>query len=373
MPEVPPLRAQVLAALPDATVLGRAPGRVNLIGEHTDYNGFPVLPFAIDRAIWCAAARRDHEMLVVRNLDSARFPSETVALTTLGQRPCSRSWVDYVVAAARIRPPATGVELVIGGDVPIDAGLSSSSALLNATLMALAEPGDRNALAEEARVAERYVGTNSGGMDQAISLLGETDHALRIDFFPLRVKKVALPAALAVVVCDSGVSAPKGGAAQEAYNQRVAECTRAAEALGAPPGSRLSQVPGSLEERSARALRLEDRLLRRRAHFVFEEARRVDLAEEAIDDGDLLTLGKLLDASHRGLRDEYEVSHPAVDALVTKAKAAGAFGARIVGAGFGGCMIAITTRDRAGDLVTALGKGARLVVAAAGASRELLA
>src|SRR5262245_19790155 len=121
---------------------------------------------------------------------------------------------------------------------------------------------------------------------------------------------------------------------------------RAAALLGAGGSGRLADVPGALEERLGSVRRLQDPVLRRRAHFVFEEARRVDLAEEALDDGDLALLGKLLDASHRGLRDEYEVSHPAVDALVARAKEAGALGARIVGAGFGGCMIALTTRDR---------------------------
>ncbi len=364
------LRERALAALPDATVVARAPGRANLIGEHTDYNGFPVLPFAIDRAAWTAAAPRASATLTVRNLDAVRFPQETIPLAHLMDRPRQGTWVDYVVAAARLRPPAQGLELVVGGDVPLDAGLSSSAALLCSVLLALAEPGDRLALAEAARLAEQYVGTLAGGMDQAAALLGRRDHALRIDFRPLRVRTIALPPALAVVVAHSGVSAAKGGAAQAGYNARVRECAAAAHLLGAPAGGLLADVPG--EDRLERARRLADPILRTRAGFVFAEAERVGSAEEALEDGDLASLGKLLDASHQGLRDLYEVSHPAVDALVARARAAGAFGARIVGAGFGGCMIALADAQRAGAVQQALGAQAWILHAADGASRTVL-
>jgi len=274
--------------------------------------------------------------------------------------------VDYVVAAARQRRPATGVELVVAGDVPAEAGLSSSSALVVAAFLALGEAGDRAALAETARLAERYVGTLSGGMDQAVALLGQPGQALRIDFRPVRAMPVDVPTDLAVVVAHSGVQAAKSGAAREAYNARVRECLRAAHELGAGPDGLLADVP---LERRGLVRDLDDPTLRRRANFIFAEARRVDEAVRALEADNLPVLGELLNASHRGLRDDYEVSHPAVDALVERALAAGASGARVVGAGFGGCIVAICERERAPRLQAALGPDAWNFSPAAGADR----
>ncbi|MBL8897226.1 MAG: galactokinase [Planctomycetes bacterium] len=333
----------VLEALPDAHWMARAPGRVNLIGEHTDYNGFPVLPLALDRAAWIAAAPRTEPIVRIRSVDAARWPEEEIALRDLASRVRRGSWVDYVVAGLRTAPPAHGLELVVGSDVPVAAGLSSSAALVVAALL-LAQPArSRVELAELAARAEQYVGTHSGGMDQAISLLARAGHALRIDFRPLRTRAVALPPDLVVLVAPSGVLAEKGGAAQAAYNQRVAECARAAGSLGAPVGGLLADVPG--ERRAERAASLGEALLARRARFVFEEARRVDEAERCLARGDIEGLGALLDASHAGLRDLYEVSHPVVDALVAELRTCGARGARIVGAGFGGCAVAVARRS----------------------------
>jgi galactokinase len=166
---------------------------------------------------------------------------------------------------------------------------------------------------------------------------------LRIDFRPLRTRAIALPPELVVLVAPSGVVAEKSGAAQAAYNQRVAECARAAGLLGAPAGGLLADVPG--ERRAERAAAFADPLLARRARFVFEEAARVEEAERCLARGEIEALGRLLDASHAGLRDLYEVSHPMVDALVLELRAAGAAGARIVGAGFGGCAVAVARRS----------------------------
>ena len=362
------MRQRLLEAVPDACIVASAPGRVNLIGEHTDYNGFPVLPLAIDRRVWIAVREIDAPLLRVRSLDPRHYQAEEVPLGSLTQRARSGSWVDYVVAAARRRPPTRGTELVVAGDVPPEAGLSSSSALVVASFLALAAPGDRAELAEEARLAERYVGTLSGGMDQAISLLGRPGHALRIDFRPVRVEAVPLPADLAVVVAHSGIRARKSGAARAGYNARVQECARAAVELGAPTDGLLADVPG--EDRIARANRLDDRTLARRARFVFAEALRVDQAAEALRAGDIERLGELLNASHRGLRDDYEVSHPAVDELVARALAAGALGARVVGAGFGGCVVAVCRVPEAEVLVEALGADAWRFSAAGPAERE---
>lgn len=362
------LRQRLLEAAPGAVLLARAPGRVNLIGEHTDYNGFPVLPFAIDRHVRVAVIPRNDDRLRVRNLESERYPAEEMGLAEIPLRPRRGTWVDYVVAAARSRPPESGLDLLVAGDVPVEAGLSSSSALVVASMLALGEAGDRFELAEESRLAERYVGTLSGGMDQAISLLAREGQALRIDFRPLRVEPVALPEELAIVVAHSGVRAAKSGAAREAYNDRVRVCAAAAVALGAPPEGLLADVPAD----GIRLERLEDPEMRRRAGFVFAEAERVGRAVETLVAGDLSAFGELLNASHAGLRDDYEVSHPAVDTLVERALEAGALGARVVGAGFGGCIVAACETAVADRLVGALGPDAWRFEATGPAARETL-
>ncbi len=344
------------AQLPAATIIASAPGRVNLIGEHTDYNGFPVLPLAIDRHVWIAAAPLREPILRIRSIDPARYPGEEIALADLRTRTRRGSWTDYVVAAARCRTPTRGIELLVAGDIPPEAGLSSSSALVVASFLALGEPGERTALAEQARRAERYVGTLSGGMDHAISLLARRGHALRIDFRPLRTQAVPVPESLGIVVAHSGVRAAKSGTAREGYNARVRECLEAARQMGAAENGLLADVPG--RNRAALTVRLEDPLLRQRARFVFQEARRVEAAVDALRRADLVALGELLNASHAGLRDDYQVSHPAVDALVSRALAGGADGARVLGAGFGGCIVAVCERDRAAALVASLGEQA---------------
>ncbi len=359
------MQRALLRELPDAQIIARAPGRVNLIGEHTDYNGFPVLPMAIDRSIWVAVARRSDSTLRIRSMEPSRYPPEDVPLAHLTDRLRTGTWIDYVIAAARCRPPAGGLEVVVGGDVPPEAGLSSSSALVVASLLALSPAGDRKELAEEARLAECYVGTLSGGMDHAISLLGRPGHALRIDFRPVRVVPVPMPEAVAIVVADSGIVAAKSGAAREAYNARVRQCMDAARLLGADDDGLLADVRPA----DRRAHELADPILRRRAGFVFAEAERVDAAADALGAVDLPRLGRLLDASHAGLRDDYEVSHPAVDRLVEKACSAGALGARIVGAGFGGCIVALCERQTAADVVVALGPRAWCFEAAGAAER----
>ena len=200
--------------------------------------------------------------------------------------------------------------------------------------------------------------------------MAEDQHALRIDFRPVRTKPVSLPRDLRIVVIDSGVRAEKGGAAQEAYNDRVVACAAAAKLLGAPAGGLLSDVS---PERLPELAKLESDLLRKRAGFVFAEANRVNVAVAALEAGELEAFGELLDASHRGLRDEYEVSHPEVDALVERAKAAGALGARIVGAGFGGSLIATVRAADVDAVVAAFGDAARVVAPGVGAERERLA
>lgn len=350
---IPPLLEALIARCPSPIAAAFAPGRGNLIGEHTDYSGLPVLPFALPFGVAVVASATAGDDVEVASVDPARFPPERIARRHLATRPRAGTWVDYVVAGLRLEPPPRGCRLLVHGDLPIAAGLSSSAALVCASALLFADDAvDRTGLAERAALAEQYVGTHSGGMDQAASLLGRAGHALLLEFRPLRARAVPVPEDLAVVIADSGVRAEKGGAAQRAYNERVAQCREAARQLGAPAGGLLADVAGA--QRSARARELPDRVLARRAGFVFAEAERVYAAAEALAAGDLPALGALLDASHAGLRDEYEVSHPAVDALVAAARRHGALGARIVGAGFGGSAIAITRADDAERLAAAL-------------------
>lgn len=370
MDQPEPLR-RLFEQLPDAAIGTFAPGRVNLIGEHTDYSGLPVLPFALPFGAAIAARPAAGAELTIAHRDAARFPCEHLPLAALNSRPRQGTWVDYVVAGLRCHPPDQGCELLVDGDLPIAAGLSSSAALVCAAALLFAPAdADRLALAERCAVAEHYVGTAAGGMDQAAALLGVAGHALHLRFRPLRATPVPVPAHAAVVVADSGVRAEKGGAAQTAYNERVGQCRRAAELLGAPPGGLLGDVP---EAHWPAAATLADPVLARRAGFVFAEAQRVAAAVAALRAGDLPVLGRLLLASHRGLTEDYAVGHPAVDALVHAAQAAGALGARIVGAGFGGSAIALTEAGRGERLAAALreagAKAAFVATPSAGAIR----
>jgi galactokinase len=370
-------------------LLARAPGRVNLIGEHTDYNGLPVLPLAIDRSVLGAGAPRADRTVRVASMAARFTPRQYEIGGRIAPDPAG-DWGNYHKAAAQGLVDALGAEALCGGDfliagdVPPGAGLSSSSALVVGSLLALLAAANRGiapvCLAELAAAAERYVGTQSGGMDQAVCLLARAGHALRIDFDPLRTRPVAMPAGAALVVCHSLVDAEKSGAARAAYNRRVAECRLACRVLehrlgvtvptlGAWPAASgrplsdaaaelaglLPDEPLSLDEIAARggvattALRAavgdDDPVARyavvRRARHVCSEAARVDAAEAALAAGDWPALGALMRASHASCRDDYEISVPALEQLVDAATAAGAIGARLTGAGFGGCTITL--------------------------------
>ncbi len=424
-----------------------APGRVNLIGEHTDYNGLPVLPIAIDRAVRIGF-RILGEPVVRLDSTGPRFPPLTFQLKRPIEPAAQGDWSNYVRAAARgllergLRLER-GIEGTVSGDVPIAAGLSSSSALVVASALALLRangvgvggagaeegvPGERMAaegvpgagagraeagagragvprleLAALMARAERFVGLEGGGMDQAACLFGEVGHALRIEFEPLRVTKVAVPAGWRWVVASSLVRAEKSGGAREAYNERARQCREAlgvvVEHLSRPGGdarrgmardagmsrwggpderrgktrdapmsdwdrpdarrgkSRDAGMSGwaaagsatypDLVARGGLTRLLEDAsrvlspVLLRRFRHVVTEGRRVAQAEAAMRAGEIGRFGKLMVASHESLRSDYEVSTPALDAIVEIALAAGAAGARLTGAGFGGCAVAL--------------------------------
>lgn len=336
-----------------ARVRIRAPGRVNLIGEHTDYNGLPVFPMALQREVRIACAPRADASVCMENVD-ARFGRREFEIASAIAPFASGDWGNYAKAAAQMLVAragiARGADLLVEGDVPLAAGLSSSSALLVACTLALLAVNEaeieRTELMELCAQAERYVGTQSGGMDQAICLGGRAGHALVIDFAPLRLEAVRMPDDWRFVIADTGVKAEKSGAARVAYNARTAECRTALEHLRASwsdaPASWYELVASvrteELVERAGRAL--DDVLLRRFRHVVSEGAR-VRQARDAMLAGDAERFGALMDASHRSLRDDYEVSCAELDELVRLARESGALGARLTGAGFGGCIVAL--------------------------------
>jgi galactokinase len=347
-----------------------APGRVNLIGEHTDYNDGFVLPAAIDRLVLVAAGRRAGGRLRLWSLQAE--PPADLELAGIGPGKVG-GWAAYPAGVAWALGQAGvelgGADLVVDGDVPAGSGLSSSAALECATATALADLGgaglDRAALAGLARRAENeVVGVPSGVMDQMVSMLGRAGHALFLDTRSLGTEQVPLPleaAGLCLVVIDTRAG---HRLVDGAYADRRAACQAAAAVLGVPA---LRDATPALLEQHATAL--GDPGLRRARHVVTENAR-VLAAVELLRAGDLDRLGPLLAASHASLRDDYEVSSPELDTAVEAAVAAGAVGARMTGAGFGGSAIALVetalagrVADRARDAFAAAGFGPPQVTA----------
>lgn len=319
-----------------------APGRVNLIGEHTDHNEGHVLPFAIDRRCRVAAAAREDDTVTVR---SAQEP-EDVVTTTLDALPRARGWSAYALgtvwALREAGLPGAGWDLVVDGDVPLGAGLSSSAALECAVALAVAElsgsdrdrpPFDRAALARAGRRAENdVVGAPVGIMDQAASLLCREGAALLLDCRTLESEHVALGLedhALVTLVVDTRV---RHDLADGGYADRRAACVAAAEALGVP--ALRDATPEMLD-------RLDGTLLERARHVVTEQAR-VHHVVDLLRAGRPAEVGPELTASHASLRDDFEVSVPALDAVVETALEHGALGARLVGGGFGGSALVLT-------------------------------
>ena len=319
-------------------IVVRAPGRVNLIGEHTDYNDGFVMPLAIDRASWIALRPQSDRRVIVHALDFG--DQDTFDLDDLAPR--RGSWSDYVrgVAWALMQHGyvLAGWEGVLAGDVPIGAGLSSSAALelvvARAFVAVSGWPWDAARIARVSQVAEnQWVGMNCGIMDQMISAAGVADHALLIDCRTLETRPLPLPAHTAVVVLDTTT---RRGLVDSAYNERRAQCEAAAAHLGAPA---LRDVTIDQMEAARSAL---DALTYRRARHVITENDRVLQACDAMAAGDAAALGRLLDASHASLRDDFEVSSHELDVIVDVAQAHQAcLGARMTGAGFGGCAVAL--------------------------------
>lgn len=351
------------------THLSRAPGRVNLIGEHTDYNGLPVFPMALQREVRIALRPRDDGMIVLRNTNP-RFPPVEFEIEPAIPPGATGTWGNYAKAPAnelaRRYAIWRGFDGVVASDLPDASGLSSSSALVNAVGLALAHinevPVEVRAFAEVMADAERYVGTRGGGMDQAISLGARDRSAAKITFDPLRLHHVNVPDDWCVVVADTGVRAEKSGAARTAYNLRRQECEEAfrivsghvatAQIVRKLPTRWTDLVaaidPDTLVDIGEEVL---DTRLQRRFRHVVREADRVEKAVDAMYAADTMGFGALMDASHASLRSDFVVSSAELDELVAIAREGGAAGARLTGAGFGGCIVALADRGTVGGVL----------------------
>jgi N-acetylgalactosamine kinase len=397
-------------------VAARAPGRVNLIGEHTDYSGLPVLPAAIDRSTTVVATATDENEIELMNADAA-WPSRRFAIERRIPPYATGDWANYVKAAIQgvidrfdARGKWRGASMIVGSRVPPAAGLSSSSALTVSTALAFMainelelEPIDAATMVAR---SEWYVGTRGGAMDQSAAILGRRDHALFIEFDPIRVRAVKMPANAAIVVADSREVADKSGKVRAEYNRRVVECALAARILGralkldsvkilgdvvraipdwnaaalveklaesSPPrlGADLKEAANIvgvsqsmleaelLGEGSTRTLLDSSRPLEilRRARHVLSETERVIRAADMLEAGRLDEMGKLMDASHQSLTEDFECSTARLDAIVECARRGGAFGARLTGAGFGGSIVALCDVSSADAVIESIDRG----------------
>jgi len=328
----------------------RAPGRVNLIGEHTDYNDSFVLPMAIDRDIRIALRPRPDDTVRVYAADI-----DQEATFSLGALERGDGWQEYLKGVAwalgEDGTRLSGFDGVLAGDVPRGAGLSSSAALELAACRAFQASSGFPWQAERmARLCQRvengWVGVNSGIMDPLISALGREGHALLLDCRTLQGEAVPLPAGHLVVVLDTGT---RRGLVSSAYNERRAQCEQAALHFGVPA---LRDVTTEVFEAGAAGL---GELPRKRARHVIGENARTLAAAAAMRRGDAAALGRLMNASHESLREDFEVSSAALDAIVACAQGHPAcLGARMTGAGFGGCAVALVEEGAADAFVRAV-------------------
>ena len=390
----------------------RAPGRVNLIGEHTDYNGLPVLPMAIDQDISICAGPRGDNRVVIKNNDSSFKDREFGIDFQISPYPkgdwgnyCKAAFQtlqDYLVTQKEEKRLLCGMNILIDGNIPKGSGLSSSSALVVATAYVINDFNklnlDKLFLAELLAAGERYVGTEGGGMDQAISLSGKSGMVLKIDFFPLKIEYIPFPEDYVIVVCNSLVDAKKSTGANLAYNQRVIECRlgtamikkfieskysvrcsinllgdlRKSEFLHLLEnvGNMLDEIfqrddftlteissflgmdEGAIRERYFKlksgsyfeppsGLKIKSRL-----RHVLTEADRVERSRECIRAQKMHEFGQLMYQSHKSCAEDYEISCPELNKLVEIARQNACPGARLTGAGFGGCTVNLVHREK---------------------------
>lgn len=319
----------------------RAPGRVNLIGEHTDYNDGFVMPVAIGLATYVAIARRADSKLIVH---SENYGATVEIDIASAQR--LKHWSDYVVGVAvelrRLGLDATGANVLIASEVPLGAGLSSSAALEVSSALALLAVADKQARKSEIglicqRAENNFVGARCGIMDQFISVNGQKGHALMLDCRSLEFRQVPIPPGIAIVACNTMARHEIAGGE---YNARRQQCELAARMLGARS---LRDV--SLAEFDRKAAQLPDAERRRARHVITENARVAEFAR-ALETDDRAYAGRLMAESHRSLREDFEVSCRELDIMVEVAnKVDGLIGARMTGGGFGGCTVNLVRED----------------------------
>ncbi|XP_014222552.1 N-acetylgalactosamine kinase [Trichogramma pretiosum] len=396
----------------------QVPGRVNLIGEHVDYCGYSVCPMAIEQHMLVAVCKTDEDVIQLTNVDDkyedyCHDGFRRIRDSRLDEHSLGPTWYKYflcgVKGALEVVPEPKapkGILAAVWGNVPPNAGLSSSSALVSAALLATVHASQHKMSKEDMATlsakAERYIGTQGGGMDQAIAFLGKAGSAKHIEFNPLRSHDVMLPKDAVFVIANS--LADHNKASTSDYNQRVLECRLAAKVLAKKRNAdwqsvnklidvqkllnkslkemadivmtdlhnepysmtEIEQILGTESEllikASNSAYNYQKLKLKQRALHVFQEADRVTAFRQTCERTDLegperlVQLGKLMSASHVSLRSLYECSHPRIDALVQDAMSCGALGARLTGAGWGGCIVAITTADRVEEFLVLLKK-----------------
>jgi len=345
--------------------LWSAPGRVNLIGEHTDYNDGFVFPFAIEHRTSVALGRRtDARIRVVSTYDpvpvevaladlDALFPARRDEIVEWARYPLGVAWALLQATRTTGGDLPAGVNLAFASDVPVGAGLSSSAAIEGATASALNDVWglglDRVALAQAGRRAENEaVGAPTGIMDQMAAMHGRQDAGIFLDCRSLDAHVVELgfaPAGLALLVMDTGV---KHAHSTGGYGERRAACERGAAIMGVPAlrDVAVADLP--------RAEELMDELTFRRVRHIVTENQRVLDAVRALREDGPRSIGSLLDASHVSMRDDFEISVPELDLAVDTARAAGAIGARMTGGGFGGAAIALVDRERIPSVAAAV-------------------
>jgi len=340
-----------------------APGRVNLIGEHTDYNEGFVLPMAANLRTYVAAGERNDGKIVVHSVDLNEVAEFSLDEKVGSSQTGSSGWINYIQGVTHFLCAAgldcEGANLAIASDVPIGAGLSSSAALEVAVGFALAKMGEleisRHELARIAQEAEHvFVGTNSGLMDQLTATLAEQNHAMLIDCRSFQVTQIpmSLPGT-AVVICDTRV---KHELVSSAYNQRREECESAVRLLR----NKKANV------RALRDLELDDldlvenlpEIERRRARHVITENERTVAAAQSLAAGDAVALGQLMTESHKSLRDDFEVSCSELDIMCDLALGLESVsGARMMGGGFGGCTINLVARESLAEFADSMTAG----------------
>jgi galactokinase len=330
-----------------------APGRVNLIGEHTDYNDGYVLPFALPQRVEAAAARGTSGWTVTSD-----FAADPVTFTDISRPGAVDGWAAYVAGVAwalrdagHAVPPAN---IVLASDVPVGAGVSSSAALESAVLTALVDlggldipPADRPAIAQ--RAENVYVGAPTGIMDQSASIRCEAGKALFLDCRTLAVEQIPFDVAtegLGVLVINS--NAPHQHVDGE-YGARRKSCEEAARILGVPA---LRDI--AADDLDDALHRLDDDVVRRRVRHVVTENQRVLDTVALLRSGRIREIGPLMTASHASMRDDFEITVAEVDVAVEAALKAGAYGARMTGGGFGGCILALIDADRADAVIAAV-------------------